>query len=468
MRGDDAHVHPRLGRVAQGRIDAVTDDQIGRHGVHIALGLVDKVEVDRLPHRLLVQRVIRVGLDIVPRSLRGLRRQLVRPEAAVVLLHVPGVLPHGQEHDGHAPHRLPLEENGRVFPVAIPQLLVDILVGQVDAAGKGGVAVDDTELPVVPVVHADGNHRLEAVEAAAGDAGFRLKFSGVVHRQGVQGAHIVVDHPHIHPGGMLLLQNLHHRIPEYAGANNEVFQEDILFRLPQLLQHGGKHIIPQGKIVGIGVGIDRAAGVVLQVAGLVHRVGPKGPQLLRLVVPLQLLQHGAVHTLHLPALAGGELVAAAEQIHQPSKGREQQNGDDPGNFIPRVGLAADDNQHRQNGEHHTPPVHINEVAGKPEHIEQQHRSLEEDQQGHDHRPLKEQGGQFFNIHLIGSPQRTTTFSAPSSSFSSWISAGWTRQTVPSRFPVSSHLTTICSVPGNMVSTSLILSQRGSSRLGMRI
>ena len=54
-------------------------------------------------------------------------------------------------------------------------------------------------------------------------------------------------------------------------------------------------------------------------AGLVHRVGPKGPQLLRLVVPLQLLQHGAVHTLHLPALAGGELVATAEQIHQPSK-----------------------------------------------------------------------------------------------------------------------------------------------------
>ena len=45
--------------------------RIGRHGVHIALGLVDKVEVDRLPHRLLVQRVIRVGLDIVPRSLRA-------------------------------------------------------------------------------------------------------------------------------------------------------------------------------------------------------------------------------------------------------------------------------------------------------------------------------------------------------------------------------------------------------------
>ena len=50
-----------MAAVAQGRIDAVTDDQIGRHGVHIALGLVDKVEVDRLPHRLLVQRVIRVG-----------------------------------------------------------------------------------------------------------------------------------------------------------------------------------------------------------------------------------------------------------------------------------------------------------------------------------------------------------------------------------------------------------------------
>ena len=304
MGGDDAHVHPRLGRVAQGGVHAVTDDQIGGHGIDIVLCLADQVQVYRLPHRLVVQGVVGIGLDIVSGPPGGLRRQGRRAEAAVVLLHIPDILPHGEEHHRHAPRRLPLQQDGAVLPVAEAGLLVDILVGQVDAAGEGGVAVDDAELPVIPVVHADGDDGLEAVEKAAGDAGLGLKLVGVVHGEGVQGAHVVVDHPHVHPGGVLFPQDLHNGVPEHAGGDDEIFQEDILLRLFQLLQHDGEGVIPQRKIARPGVGVHGAAGVPLQIAGLIGRIRPQPLQLLRLVVLLQLLQHGAIHTLHLPPLPG--------------------------------------------------------------------------------------------------------------------------------------------------------------------
>ena len=43
--------------------------------------------------------------------------------------------------------------------MAEADLLVDVLVGQIDAAGKGGMSVDDHHFPVVPVILIAGEGR---------------------------------------------------------------------------------------------------------------------------------------------------------------------------------------------------------------------------------------------------------------------------------------------------------------------
>ena len=89
--GQDAHIHPRLGGNAQSRVHAVVHDEVGRGKVDIPPGTVDEVEVDRLAHRLPVQRAVGVGLDV---ALPLHRRLPHRPECVVVpAVGVPGVVP---------------------------------------------------------------------------------------------------------------------------------------------------------------------------------------------------------------------------------------------------------------------------------------------------------------------------------------------------------------------------------------
>ena len=53
-----------------------------------------------------------------------------------VLPLVAGVGPHGQKHDRHRPHRLAPQADDAVLPVAERVGVVDILVGEIDAADK--------------------------------------------------------------------------------------------------------------------------------------------------------------------------------------------------------------------------------------------------------------------------------------------------------------------------------------------
>ena len=103
--GDDAHIHPGLGRVAQGGVGGHVDDQIGGGDVDVFSGLGDHIQIDRLAHRLPVQGRIRVGLDIAG---PGAHSGGLRPEMAELLLPAAAVVPHGEEHDRHGPHRVPL------------------------------------------------------------------------------------------------------------------------------------------------------------------------------------------------------------------------------------------------------------------------------------------------------------------------------------------------------------------------
>ena len=107
-----------------------------------------------------------VGLHI-PLYPAGSRGRAVGVKA---LLLAAGEVPHGQEGHCHGPHRVPLQPDGSILPMAEAWLDVDIFVGHVDPSGEGHLAVDDHILSMVPVVLAQGEQGHQPIEHPAVDA----------------------------------------------------------------------------------------------------------------------------------------------------------------------------------------------------------------------------------------------------------------------------------------------------------
>ena len=166
VRRHDAHVHPRPGGDAEGGGDGLVDGQIGRSDIEVPLGLRDHLQVQVRPYG--VVGVGRVGIGDNDTSGGLQRRQLPGPEQAEVGAGVL-VVPHGQEEDGQAPSGLPPQAQGVVLPVAKALFSVHVFVGQVQTADVAGHAVDDGDLPVVPVVLVDGQDGHQGLENAAQD-----------------------------------------------------------------------------------------------------------------------------------------------------------------------------------------------------------------------------------------------------------------------------------------------------------
>ena len=256
----------------------------------------------------MVQGRIRVGLDPAGAGEPG---HGLGPEQVEVLLPAGAVVPHGQEHDGHGPHRLPPQEDGAVLPVAEPHPAVDILVRQVHPPGEAPLPIDDAQLPVVPVVHPQGQHRDQPVEHPALDAPGRHLVI-ISAGQGEHAAEVVIDQPHLHPGGGLPLQDVQDGVPALPLLEDEILQEDVTLRLLQLLQHPHESQVAHREIFGPGVGVGGAGGVPLQIADLAHRVLIQMGQPVRLEIPPQHLVAALRNALHLPTGPLRDPVAAQQ------------------------------------------------------------------------------------------------------------------------------------------------------------
>ena len=398
--GDDPHIHPGLGRVAQGGVGGHVDDQIGGGDIDILPGFADHVQIDRLAHRLPVQGGVGVGLDIAGPGAGG---GGLRAEVVELLLPAAAVVPHGEEHHRHGPNRVPLQQDGAVLPVAEALPPVDILVSQVDASGEAHLSVDDQEFPVVPVVEAQGHHRHKAVEHPALDApGGHLLV--IVPGEGEHAAHVVVDEAHLHPLGGLLLQDLQHAVPEDAGLDDEVLQEDVPLRLPQLLQHPGKDQIPHREILGLRVGVGGAVGEVLQVPGLAGGVLPQGEQVVRLEVLPQVLLRLLGDALHPAAGALGDLSAAHQQIEDAPEHGEGEHQQQPGDLIGGLHAAPHDQQGGRHAQKDKKPVQAGGVLRKEAHHQHQRHHLRDQGQAHKYRTMKQDIQQFLHCPLTFFPR----------------------------------------------------------------
>ena len=186
----------------------------------------------------------------------------------------------------------------------------------------------------------------------------------VVPGQGEHTAEVVVHHPDLHPLGGFLLQDGQDAIPKDPRLQDEVFQKNIPLCLFQLLQHPGEGVVPQGEVLGLGVGVGWTGGPALQIAGLSGGVPAQREQVVRLEVLPQGLGGLLQQALHPPLGALGDGSASHQQVEDAAEDGEGQHQHQPSDFIARLHLAADDGQGGQEAEQDTAPVKGLGVGGK--------------------------------------------------------------------------------------------------------
>ena len=174
---DNPHVHPAFRRLGQRGNQKIIDNQIWRINIHIFLGVIDDLQIDLLTDIFRVGGAVAIGLG---QAVVGIGTGLIPPgviPGVVLLIPVAGV-PQPQKHQGEAPGRFPLQHDGGVLPMSVFNNGVDVLVGQIDAAGKRHLTVDHGDLAVIPVVLQHGQNRPEGIKHRAENAPGRLALIG--------------------------------------------------------------------------------------------------------------------------------------------------------------------------------------------------------------------------------------------------------------------------------------------------
>ena len=231
-RRQDADVHTRLRRDGQRGDHLVVEHEVRRCDIDVLACVVDDLEVGGLTDVQVVER--RVGEGLHPAVLRQLDRREIAFEIRDLLAR--DVLPHLEKERGHIGRALAAQQYAGILPVAEAHLLVDVFIGEVDAAHIAGIAVDDHHLPVISVVEVGVERRNEAVEAHRADAE-RHQIAVVVLRQGRNRTYIVIDNADVHALLGLARQDVEDGVPHLALLDDEILKKDELFRFFKLFAH---------------------------------------------------------------------------------------------------------------------------------------------------------------------------------------------------------------------------------------
>ena len=315
------HIYAALCGKAQGGLQLTVQNEVGRDDMYAAPGAVEQVDVHHLAHPLAIQRAVAVGDD----KAVGLRfREGAGEELRKLRLALDA--PHLQKQSGHGAHALALQHDSGVLPAAIFFNVVDVLVGQIHAAGKAYTAIHDKDLAVVAVVVVGGNKGRDRRKYLALDTQ-RFQPSGVVPGQGGELAGAVIHYPHIHALRGLACQNFQNAPPHQPFVNDEVFQKNVLGGAFQLGQQRSKLGFSAGEIGHLRVFVHReAAAPSAQILRQRGRAGAVSVQRrARLFVlwqltaglPLQLQQALFEHSM------AYVLLGVAEQQHAQHRGKRR-------------------------------------------------------------------------------------------------------------------------------------------------
>ena len=325
---DDAHVHAAFGGILEQGEHGVVHHEVGGGDIEIALCALDDLCIDLLTDRLLVHGAVRVGL--YPAVLALGRFRLGGQELVDLLVRAAQKLPHLQKHDGKVPRAKTAQANGVVLPMAVADLLVDVFVGEIDAARVGHASVDHGDLAVVAVVVASADEGQDLVEDAALHA-HGAKLAVVFRGKAQKAAEVIVDHAHVHALGDLLPQDLQNGVPHDALLDDEVFEEDIALCGAQVPKQALEHLAARWEVVGLGRAVNGKLPGVLQIADQALMLGHLCADLRRAFfgfsvlvaqIALDLIQPLAVADL------GG--LEVQDPVEDPAKERKEQEQEDQG------------------------------------------------------------------------------------------------------------------------------------------
>ena len=216
-------VHPSVAGDAQRAHDVLVGDKIRRRDIKEAARAADELQKGILGGVVgIILRTVEKRLTEAVRCRRG-----VRPVVVPLLVQLAAEkAPHIEERRGQAPDALALQADAAVLPVAEAVDEVRVLVGDVHAAGVGGLAVDDRDLAVVAVIeieavdilvhgvedddlHARVAQRLQALRAETLDV-----------------AKVVEDDLDLHAAAGALAKGRAHAVPELSLGEDKILHED--------------------------------------------------------------------------------------------------------------------------------------------------------------------------------------------------------------------------------------------------
>ena len=344
----------------------------------VALGAVEQVDVDHLAHPLPVQRTVAVGGgEALCRDRIGRRGE------EFIELRLPADAPHLKEEDSQRPDSLPLQHDGGVLPAAILLDVVDVLIGEVHAAGKAHLSVDDEDLPVVAVVVMGGDEGLDGREHPALNAQL-LKAAGIVPGQGRKLAGAVVHDPDVHALGGFPGQHLEDPAPHETLVDDEVLEKDVSLCLFQLAQQLCELGFAAGEVGHLRVLVDReAAAPAVEIPCQRGRAG---------VGLFQRLCCGEGLGLQAPGLLGeagrsllkGVVAKVALDVEKQGHAHHGQDGDGdhPCDLGAVVHPAVEDVDHHEDRYRNAAAEVMGQQGAEPPEDAPQHPDLQQHQQQH--------------------------------------------------------------------------------------
>ena len=99
---------------------------------------------------------------------------------------------HSQKHNRQTGYRLSFHLHGRITPVTIRAVNVDIFVRQIDTARKADSIVNHAELSMIPVVHRNNQCRTHLIEPIRFDSHL-IQFPVIMGRDAAVTAKVIID-----------------------------------------------------------------------------------------------------------------------------------------------------------------------------------------------------------------------------------------------------------------------------------
>ena len=212
---------------------------------------------------------------------------------------------------------------------------IDIFVRQVQSPAEAHIPVNDSDFPMIAVIEHGIETRAKGVEYGAFDACL-LHLAVIMGRQCLDCAKIIVHQPHIHAGGSLFLHNIQYGIPHFSFLDNKIFHENKLLRFPKLPQQRRPKFLSQRKIFHLSIFPNRVQPNIADIITLPFQVGRFFLQGFPNVCAGHLMALLRLFIGIIPDALGLLFVhgfIAEYQIKNAAEDRENQNGDNPGNFI---------------------------------------------------------------------------------------------------------------------------------------